>query len=34
MQNGTTSELYTDDIKPSSALNDILESAITFFTKE
>ena len=34
MQNGTTSELYTDDKKPSSNPNAILKSAKNFYTKE
>ena len=34
MQNGTMSELYTDDKKPSSNPNAILKSAKNFYTKE
>ena len=34
MQNGTISEFYADDKKPSSNPNDILKSAKNFYTKE
>ena len=33
MQNGTISELYTDDKKPSSNPTDILKSAKNFYKK-
>ena len=34
MQNGTKSELYNDDKKPSSNPNDILKPAKNFNTRE
>ena len=34
MQNGAISDLYADDKKPSTNLNDILESAKYFYAKE
>ena len=34
MQDGTISEFYADDKKPSSNPNDILKSAKNFCTKE